>query len=500
MLSGVQRSSWLAAALALLAGCGAQTFSGGGPDGGTPEGGASGSGGGTGGDQGSGGRSSGSGGAGSGGASVGTGGAPAPDGGTSGGAGGAASVDAAMPADGGKPPGAFRHPGAMITAEQIAFLKMHLAAGDAPWSASLKDLQATSYAKPTYKPAGSAPPGGVVTCGYISSPDVGCTYEKNVARAAFANALVWALTGTKASADGAIRILNDWAAMMKGRSTPAAQEFQGNTGDDFNGILQSGWQGSTLARAAELLRGSDGGAAAGWAATDIARFQTMLRTAYVPYVENGYLRPATTDPTRLTGGNWDLSAIDSLIQIAVFLDDAALFDKALALWRRRVPAYIYLRSDGAKPNQIPGDNVSWYTAVTTVDGIAEETCRDLSHIQYGFAALVNAAETALIQGVNLYGEQKARIVAGLALNAGYWLAGSSLPPPCAGADAANFKSNYIARPTWIVAYNEFADRLKMPLPNVKSVIAQNTSPTADDTHHIQWEALTHAGIGSVGIH
>jgi len=43
--------------------------------------------------------------------------------------------------------------------------------------------------------------------------------------------------------------------------------------------------------------------------------------------------------------------------------------------------------------------------------------------------------------VNLYAEQAPRIAAGLELNAGYWLAGSNLPAPCANSDAANFKSN-----------------------------------------------------------
>jgi hypothetical protein len=388
----------------------------------------------------------------------------------------------------------------MINADQIAFLKMHIGAGDAPWAGALRQLQNSNYGSQSFTPSGGAPPGGIVTCGYISNPDVGCSYEKDVAAGSFANALAWMLTGDKAHAQGAIRILNGWASLMKGRSTPADQEYAGNTGQDFNGILQSGWQGSTLARAAEMIRGSDGGASAGWAAADIARFQTMVRAAYIPYLQRGYIRTAATDPARLTGGNWDLSAIDGLIQMAVFLDDVDLFNKALTLWRRRVPAYIYMRSDGPAPIKIPGDLSSWYNATTNVDGLCEETCRDLSHIQYGFAALINAAETALIQGVNLYAEQSARIAAGLELNARYWLAGSSLPPPCAGSDAAVFSNNFIARPTWIVAYNQFADRMKMPMPSVKAVIAQGTSPTADDTHHIQWEALTHTGVGSVGIH
>jgi hypothetical protein len=156
-----------------------------------------------------------------------------------------------------------------------------------------------------------------------------------------------------------------------------------------------------------------------------------------------------------------------------------------------------MRTDGAMPVRVPGDGVTWNGATSYVDGLCQETCRDLSHVQYGFAALFNAAETALIQGVDLYREQSTRLVAGLEQNARYWLAGRGLPGPCTGADAANFSANFIARPTWIVAYNAYVNRLQIPLPSVKSVIDQNTPPTADDTHHIQWERLTHSNVGNL---
>ena len=41
----------------------------------------------------------------------------------------------------------------------------------------------------------------------------------------------------------------------------------------------------------------------------------------------------------------------------------------------------------------------------SVNGICQETCRDLGHTQYGMASTLNAAETARIQGVDLYGAQ-----------------------------------------------------------------------------------------------
>lgn len=41
-----------------------------------------------------------------------------------------------------------------------------------------------------------------------------------------------------------------------------------------------------------------------------------------------------------------------------------------------------------------------------------ETCRDLGHVQLGYATLVNTAETAWQQGIDLYGEEQDRLIAG----------------------------------------------------------------------------------------
>ena len=40
----------------------------------------------------------------------------------------------------------------------------------------------------------------------------------------------------------------------------------------------------------------------------------------------------------------------------------------------------------------------------THDGICQESCRDLGHVSLGFATLVNSAETAHHQGIDLFGE------------------------------------------------------------------------------------------------
>jgi hypothetical protein len=171
----------------------------------------------------------------------------------------------------------------------------------------------------------------------------------------------------------------------------------------------------------------------------------------------------------------------------------------LAMWRARTPAYVYLTSDGATPVLPPGGAVSesglkafWYNQGMLVDGVCQETCRDLGHTQYGLAAMINAAETARIQGVDLYSEQSKRIAAGLEF-AAQFLDGTAVPSWLCGGHLTAVTPD----PMWEVAYNAIANRLGMSLPNTQKLIAQ-IRPTGVD-HHMDWESLTHAEIGSAGI-
>jgi hypothetical protein len=178
------------------------------------------------------------------------------------------------------------------------------------------------------------------------------------------------------------------------------------------------------------------------------------------------------------------------MQMAVFLDDRTSFDAAVAMWKARTPAYIYMTTDGATPVKVPGETATWNGATKYFDGLCQETCRDLGHTQYGFAAMINAAETARIQGVDLYSLEAKRITTALELHAGYIGSGASSSPACALTAVS-------PDPMWEIAYNEYANRLSMPLPNTQALIAK-IRPTGVD-HHMDWETLTHAEMGAVGL-
>ena len=395
-------------------------------------------------------------------------------GGATGGAGGSASVpdasapdtaptvkDAAM--DG--PRSGFVHPGILVSQPMLDFVHAKLAASAEPWATALAAAKQSSYASLTYTPH----PIAVVDCGSYSNPDIGCTDEKNDADAAYIQALLWVHTGDESYAKKAIEIMNAWSSTITDHT-------------NSNAPLQSAWVAEVFPRAGEIIRATY----PGWAAADIAQFASMLKHVYLPKVQNG----------SGSNGNWELSMIEAVMNIGIFTDDTATFNQALTMWRARVPAYLYMTSDGATPVPPPTNPKTgsalvtfWYDQSTYVDGLCQETCRDLGHVQYGLAAMINAAETALIQDVDLYGEQQARLVAALEFHANY-LRGATVPAWLCGGTLTAVKFD----PMWEIAVNELGNVRGEGLPNAAALVAANR-PTGTD-HHMAWETLTHAQIGA----
>jgi hypothetical protein len=162
------------------------------------------------------------------------------------------------------------------------------------------------------------------------------------------------------------------------------------------------------------------------------------------------------------------------------------------MWRGRTPAYIYLKSDGPKPIEPPGCGPAlWGNKGFTpelVDGLLQESARDSGHANMALAGMVDAAETARQQGVDLYAEQGKRIMAALEFQAQY------LPPNNAQAPQS---LEFHVHPTWEIAYNHFHDRLGYSLPKMSAVLP-TIRPTGVN-HHMNWETLTHAGMGAIGL-
>jgi len=414
-------------------------------------------------------------GGGTGGVRTGTGGSP------TGGQVGAADAGGSMTADamevgsdaGGPPPitgGQFRHPGILVNKGQLDFIRDKVKAGAQPWKAAY-DKAMGELGSLTRK----ASPRAVVECGPYSSPDIGCSEEINDASAAYALAIAWNVTGNEAYAKKAIEVLNAWSSTLKSHA-------------NHNAPLQAGWAGAIFPVAGEIIRHTY----PGWAPADVTAFSNMLKNAFLPTVIKG----------NGGNGNWELVMIEAALEIAVFLDDHATYERALDMWRKRVPAYIYVKSDGDHPPPPPlggkgsaPDQIKafWFNVGMYVDGVAQETCRDFGHAEYGIASVIAVAETAFQQGLDLYKEHAERLRSTLELHANYTL-GAPVPSWLCGGNL-----NTRLMPTFEIGYNHLHNRMGLDLPRTLQLVQSRVRGIEASNKHMVWETLTHADVGWAGL-
>ncbi|MGI5502234.1 alginate lyase family protein [Lentzea sp. CA-135723] len=363
---------------------------------------------------------------------------------------GAATTQAAPPA--------FTHPGVLVSKGQLDVMRTRVNAGTQPQKRAYDAMMASRYASLSYTPH----PRAVVECGPVSNPNLGCTDEREDAIAAYTHALAWYVTRDARYANKAIQIMDAWSNTVRD-----------HTND--NAHLQTAWAGSSWPRAAEIIKHVYGN----W--PNSARFGTMLRNVY-------YNEIKASDPRT---GNWELSIAEAIVGIGVFLDDKAIYDRGIGLYRARVPAFIYLTSDGALPKTVPSNNLNtrekiigfWHNQSTFVNGLTQETCRDFVHTGYGLSAISHVAETTRIQGVDLYPEIGTRLREALGFQATYELNG---PPSwlCGGTVKRGLG------PITEVGFNAMHNRLGNPMPNTETWTTQRR-PQGTNNLFVAWETLTH---------
>jgi len=369
---------------------------------------------------------------------------------------------------------AWVHPGVLVSSSQLSLVRAALSAGTEPFVSAHAKAASSAYANLSWAPQGP-PASGVIDCGGYDRPDHGCTLEDADAVAAYTHALLFALGGDAAHARAAVRIMD------------AYSRLQGY--NNSNAPLQAAWSASKWTRAAELVLHAGGGGDAVWPPPAAAAFRAMLLRAALPLIAN----------ETNANGNWATSMIEGLMGIAVLAEDAALLARAAGFWRTRVPAYVYVSADGPRPvplpvrpgGQGPPNTRGWYGQVVfnaSVDGIAQETCRDLEHTQMGLAAALNAAETARIQGVDLFAEQAPRLAAGLEFHSRL-LRGA--PPPAAVCHG--HVVDVVTYPTFELGFTRlFSPATPLPATRLHLERDVRTLPEPVNRWMMAWETLTHA--------
>lgn len=271
----------------------------------------------------------------------------------------------------------FVHPGLLQSRHDLDFMKGKVDAGEQPWKHAWENLLQQPFSAPDFQPK----PTAHIVRGSYGRDAIGDRDLSNSANAAYSQALQWYITRDRAHSRKAIEILNAWSAML--------WDFEGN-----DAKLLAAWTGAPFCNAAEILRATD----AGWQPQEIERFRRMLLTVYVPLLRDFFSE---------ANGNWDAAIADTLLSIAIFCDDRALFDSATA-------------------HVLHGPGNGGITKYLYPSGQCEESTRDQTHTQLGLGYFVLAAQTAWTQGVDLYSAADNRLALGLEYTARYLL-GEDVP-------------------------------------------------------------------------
>lgn len=358
-------------------------------------------------------------------------------------------------------PATFAHPGVTVSKSQLDFVRTKVNAGAQPWKGAFDQMTASKYADLNRTPK----PRAVVECGSYSNPNYGCTDEREDAIAAYTDALAWYITRDERYARKAIELMDAWSAVIKDHT-------------NSNAPLQTGWAGSSWPKAAEIIKHTYTGS---WA--NSGRFATMLRNVYLPEIING----------SNSNGNWELSMMEAAVGISVFLEDKASYDKAMAKFRTRTAAYVYLASDGDLPRTVPSQNLDtrekivnyWQKQSTFVTGLTQETCRDFTHTGYGISAISHIAETSRIQGQDLYGTDVGeRLRQALGFQAKYQLGTAAPSWLCGGSLKLGLG------PITEVGYNALHNRLGIAMSNTQT-LTERGRPAGSNNLFVAWETLTH---------
>jgi Alginate lyase/Secretion system C-terminal sorting domain len=367
----------------------------------------------------------------------------------------------------------FTHPGMTNSKAELDFVKAKIKAGAEPWYTAFQKMKSSNFGNMYWVPKAMA---------LVNTNNSDANIENDDATAAYTQALLWYFTDNEAYAKKSVEILNAWSSKLIA-----------HTSTDLQKQLVAAWCGSVFVPAAEIMRFSY----PKWTTAESTQFSTMLNNAFLPLLVSG-------NPTY--NGNWELSMINALVCIGVFNEDTTTFNLGVFLWRKRVPAYFYMTTDGVSPFR-PYGTISlnsetaiknyWVNPYKYFDGLCQETYRDYGHhMQMGLASAVNTAEIAYHQGIDLYSENDKRITTAMEFQAsalmGYPVSTDLFPNGFVVSDLL---------PTWEIAYNHFHNRKGYDLPMTNMLISSKVRPSYFTTMlNMAWESGTHAGLDNTTTH
>ncbi|TCC88603.1 carbohydrate-binding protein [Pedobacter frigiditerrae] len=325
----------------------------------------------------------------------------------------------------------FVHPGILHKLSDLERMKYMVDAQKQPYYDSYLALAADGKSSYGYVVRGD---NTMIEIKREPSPSINRYEMESDCRAAYSNALMWFFTKDSRHAEKAIEIFKAWKNLKKftGSATP----------------LAAGLYGYLLVNAAEIIKHTYGG----WSSSDQADFKTML--LYQSGSDKSF-KASVNYFAPLTWGNQEIIAQNTMMAIAIYTDDSALYARALRYFKNQAPLSDPLpggpptrtdlyestpymdRYNRTIPSTYPipenylmnGPLVNYIRSSGTARGQCVESARDQDHAQLGLGALATVAEMAYNQGDNLYGESNNLLLAGFEYTTRYNLVTLNWNPP-----------------------------------------------------------------------
>ena len=315
----------------------------------------------------------------------------------------------------------FVHPGLLHTRGSLDTMREQVTRGREPWKASFENFRKEAQASFDYRMRG--PFEMVSRIPHVNNRQADADFK-----AAYYNAIMWAITGDGRHAAKSREILNAYATGLRGYSK-----------DDHDRQLTASLGPFLLVNAAEIIRYTD----AGWPDEDIARFETFLKSVVLPSIR---------DFATFANGNWDTGCVKTTLAIGVFCDDREVFDRGIGYFR----------------NGKGNGRLTYY--IINEAGQCQESGRDQQHVQLGLGHLAEAAEMAFHQGIDLYGESDNRLLRGFEYTARYNL-GEEVPFQQHVDTTGKYKHKSISeegrgelRPIYEMVWNHYRHRKGIDAP------------------------------------
>ena len=321
----------------------------------------------------------------------------------------------------------FRHPGGLHTNADFERIKAQLAAGNEKVTKAWNILKNAEFAQPTCAtwPVETIIRGGGVGENYINAA--------RGATIAYQNALRWKIEDNEDCAKNAVRVLNQWADVLKG------------IGGDSNYALAAGIYGYEFAQAAELMRDYPG-----WKPQDFEKFKRWMLDVWYPSAvgflrgrngtwENGANKPSAGwgtagDRPGHYWSNWGLCNALCLESIGILCDDVFIYNQGLSFVKYDLAALV-----GSCPGQKRTETDIWNNGLTEyidnlIPNVAEyegetgaygkvgqmqESGRDQGHATMSLGLATDICQTAWNQGDDLFSYHDNRMAAGIEFTAAY---------------------------------------------------------------------------------